>query len=82
MDIKRISSALSVSPQIAATDIATLKAEGFRSIICNRPDGEGADQPNFEEIRAAAEAAGMEVRYIPIQTGMVRDADADAFGAA
>ncbi|MEH6647040.1 beta-lactamase hydrolase domain-containing protein [Sulfitobacter sp.] len=57
MELKRISPELTVSPQISASDVETLKAEGFRSIICNRPDGEGADQPSFEEIRSAAEFA-------------------------
>ena len=82
MDLKRISSELTVSPQITPSDVDVLKAQGFRAIICNRPDGEGPDQPNFEEIRRAAEKAGLEARYIPIQTGLVRDEDADQFGAA
>jgi sulfide:quinone oxidoreductase len=82
MELKRISPDLTVSPQITAADVAALKAEGFRSIICNRPDGEGADQPNFPEIEAAAEAAGLQTCYLPIQTGMVRDEDARAFGQA
>jgi len=82
MELKRISSELTVSPQISASDVETLKAKGFRAIICNRPDGEGADQPSFEEIRSAAEKVGMEARYIPITAGMVRDEDAELFGAA
>ena len=51
---------LSCREQIAPADIAALAAAGFRSIICNRPDGEGADQPVFAEIEAAARAAGLE----------------------
>jgi sulfide:quinone oxidoreductase len=82
METREISKALSVSAQITAQDIPALKDRGFRSIICNRPDGEGADQPAFEEIRAAAEAAGIEARYIPIKSGVVGDDDAAAFGAA
>ena len=27
---------------------------GFKAIICNRPDGEGPDQPGFQEIENAA----------------------------
>ena len=82
MEIKRITPALSVSPQIAVADLPAIKAAGFRSILCNRPDGEGADQPSFDEIAVAAQAAGLEVRYQPIQSGMVRDEDALEFGAA
>ena len=40
MDLKRITPTLSVSPQIAPDDMASLKAAGFSAIICNRPDGE------------------------------------------
>ncbi|MCV6585340.1 MAG: bifunctional protein tyrosine phosphatase family protein/NAD(P)/FAD-dependent oxidoreductase [Marinibacterium sp.] len=82
MDFKRISPELAVSPQIAASDIAAIRQAGFRSIICNRPDGEGADQPGFDEIAAAARADGIEALYLPVQSGMVHDADADAFGKA
>ncbi len=82
MDIRKISDKVSVSPQITAEDIAKIAADGFRAIICNRPDGEGADQPSFEEIEAAAKAAGIEARYVPVTAGMVRDADVAAFGAA
>ena len=82
MDPRKISDLLSVSPQIAPEDVAKARAAGFRAIVCNRPDGEGADQPSFEEIEAAARAQGMEARYIPVTAGMVRDDDAEAMGVA
>ena len=81
MEAKKITETLSVSPQIAAADLAALKTAGFRSIICNRPDGEGADQPTFEEIEVAAKEQGLEARYQPVVSGKVRDDDAGAFGA-
>ena len=56
MDIRKITDKTSVSPQITVEDMAAIKDAGFRAIICNRPDGEGADQPSFEEIEAAANA--------------------------
>ena len=82
MQLNKVTDALSVSPQIGAEDMAAIRDAGFRAIICNRPDGEGADQPNFEEIEAAARAAGLEARYLPVTSGMVRDEDAAAFGQA
>ena len=82
MEIRKIDRAISVSPQIAPADIAEIKKAGFRSIICNRPDGEGADQPGFGEIEAKAKKAGLETLYMPIQSGMVRDEDDEKFGAA
>ncbi len=82
MEIKTIDKGLSVSPQIAAADVAELKKQGFRSIICNRPDGEGADQQTFAEIEKAAKKAGLEARYLPVVSGRVQDEDAEKFGAA
>ena len=82
MDLKKITGKTSVSAQITPDDIAAIKEAGFRAIICNRPDGEGADQPSFEEIEAAAKKAGLEAAYVPVTTGMVRDEDVEAFGAA
>lgn len=82
MDLKKISPTFVVSPQISIEDITQLRDAGFRAIICNRPDGEGADQPGYEEIEAAASAVGIETRYLPVQSGMVADADVEAFGMA
>ena len=82
MDLKPISDSLTVSPQITVADIPELARQGYRAIICNRPDGEGADQPTFEEISSAAKSAGMEAAYVPVVAGKVLDADADAFGDA
>ncbi|CUH51620.1 bifunctional protein tyrosine phosphatase family protein/NAD(P)/FAD-dependent oxidoreductase [Shimia marina] len=82
MDIKKISEKFSVSAQITAEDLPALATQGFRAIICNRPDGEGADQPSFEEIEQAAREAGLEARYVPVKSGMVHDADVAAFGEA
>lgn len=82
MQPHKIADGLSVSAQIAADDIAALRAQGFRAIICNRPDGEGPDQPGFAAIQAAASDAGLEARYVPVTAGMVRDEDVAAFDRA
>lgn len=75
-----INERISVAPQIRPQDLAEIAQQGFRSVICNRPDGEGADQPVFEEIEAAAMKLGLEARYLPIVAGKVREEDADDFG--
>ena len=82
MDIKHITARLSVTPQVMLSDIPDVAAAGYRAIICNRPDGEGADQPTFAEIEQAAKAAGLEAHYLPVVPGQVSDADAQAFGQA
>jgi sulfide:quinone oxidoreductase len=80
MDIQALTPTLSVAGQIRASDIPAIANAGFKSVICNRPDGEGADQPGFAEIAQAAQQAGLEVRYLPVETGKVTDAQGSAFG--
>jgi sulfide:quinone oxidoreductase len=80
MDIRKLTAELAVSQQIAASDMRAIAQAGFRAVICNRPDGEGADQPNFSEIEAAARDQGIEAHYLPIESGKVGDADAARFG--
>ncbi|WP_170464825.1 bifunctional protein tyrosine phosphatase family protein/NAD(P)/FAD-dependent oxidoreductase [Ruegeria arenilitoris] len=80
MDLRKISPQFTASPQISIEDVPVIAANGYRAIICNRPDGEAPDQPSFEEIEAAAKAVGIEAQYVPIQSGMVKDTDVLAFG--
>jgi uncharacterized protein (TIGR01244 family) len=62
-----------VSPQIAAGDMSAIFAAGFKSIICNRPDGESADQTPFAVIEAAALEAGLPIRNIPVISGAITE---------
>ena len=82
MEIKRITDKVSVALQIFVTDIADIKKSGFRAIICNRPDGEGADQPSYAEIEKAAKKAGLEIAYVPVQPGIVTDENVKDFDTA
>jgi sulfide:quinone oxidoreductase len=79
MDIRPISHALSVAPQVLAEDLEDIAKAGYRAIVCNRPDGEGADQPTFDEIAETAEKVGLQSRYLPIVAGKVTDQDAERF---
>ena len=80
MEIKPLNTVLSVSAQIAASDLQAIADAGFKSIICNRPDGEGSDQPGFNEIELAAERLGLVAHYLPAESGKVSDAQGAAFG--
>ena len=82
MDIRQISPELSVAPQITVQEVGAAAAAGYRAVICNRPEGESADQPATAAIREAAAAHGMAFRHIPVIPGDVTDADVDAFAAA
>jgi len=79
MDVKKITDEIAVSGQIAPGDVKGLADAGYKTIICNRPDGEGGDQPAFDEIRRAAEEAGLSAHSLPVVSGKVTDEDAAAF---
>ena len=82
MELNTLAAGVSASPQIMPDDMQVIKDAGFKAIICNRPDGEGADQPTFQEIADAAKEFGLEAVYQPIVAGKVSDDDAAAFGNA
>ncbi len=63
---RTIDETLLVAGQIAPEDVATAAAQGVRTIINNRPDGEQPGQPSAATIEAAATAAGLGYVHIPI----------------
>jgi uncharacterized protein (TIGR01244 family) len=73
---------LLVSPQISVADVAAAKAQGVTLIINNRPDGESDDQTPGDEIKAAAEAAGITYVAIPVTHAGFSAAQIDALDAA
>ena len=59
MDIRRISPDYAVSPQIEPEDLPEIAAQGFRTVVCNRPDSENPMELSSEVMRVAVEAAGL-----------------------
>lgn len=82
MTYTRINDDLSVSSQIYTDDIERIIKSGFRSIICNRPDRETPDQPDFVTIASFAKQAGIEALYIPVAPGQMQEKQAIQFAAA
>jgi sulfide:quinone oxidoreductase len=84
MAIQRIavSDNFSVSSQVELADVEALAADGVRSLICNRPDGEGSDQPTVRELRDEAARVGIEVVYLPVVSGKISRTDVADFSAA
>jgi uncharacterized protein (TIGR01244 family) len=82
MEIRPITDDYAVSGQILPEDIAALKAAGFKSIVCHRPDGEQPGQPKAEEIAAAAKAAGLAFRHIPVVSGQLTEENVADMAAA
>ena len=59
-----------VSGQIQPGDVPGLKELGVTLIINNRPDNEDVNQPEGDDIEAAAREAGIDYRHVPIARGM------------
>jgi uncharacterized protein (TIGR01244 family) len=64
--MKRLDDRTYVAGQIRPEAIAGL---GVSLIVNNRPDGEEPGQPASDEVEAAARAAGIEYRHIPVAGG-------------
>ncbi|MFZ1742553.1 MAG: TIGR01244 family sulfur transferase [Pontixanthobacter sp.] len=73
MEIRTVSDRFAVSPQIGPDDVAALADAGFTAIICNRPDSEEGGQPAANNIRTAAEAAGIAFHHLPVSGGEFPD---------
>ena len=79
MNIKKISTGLYVSGQISPTDLPVIAAQGIRSIVSNRPDGEAPTQPSSAELAEAAREFGLEFCHIPVVSRTLTDDVADEF---
>lgn len=81
MDIRVLSPAYAVSPQIAPEDVSTIAAAGYKTILCNRPDGEVPPSHQAGAIKAATEAAGLRFVDNPFSHGQLTQALLDAQAA-
>lgn len=68
--IRQLDDKTLVAGQLAPEDLAALKEQGVTLIVNNRPDNEDDGQPLSADMEAAAKAAGLEYRHIPIRYGM------------
>ena len=71
-----------VAPQLDPAAMAAAAQAGFRSVVNNRPDFEGGpDQPTNAAIEAAARAAGLAYRYLPVSGGYQSPQEIAAFAS-
>lgn len=69
-DFRIVTEDFSVSPQLSLDDVSAAAAAGYRTIICNRPDGEDeANQPSAAAIREKAESLGLAFHDFPFSGG-------------
>jgi sulfide:quinone oxidoreductase len=73
--IEKVSSQVSISPQVTIDDIDTLAGLGVEVVVCNRPASEQA----YDDIKKQAEAQGLEFIAIPFKSGEMTQAQVDEF---
>jgi uncharacterized protein (TIGR01244 family) len=80
--IRQIAPDVCVAGQLAPEAMAAIAESGFRSVVNNRPDFEyGPDQPTNAAIEAAARAAGLEYRFLPVGPSFQTPEQIEAFAA-
>ncbi|NND81664.1 MAG: hypothetical protein HKN50_04475 [Gammaproteobacteria bacterium] len=66
-----------MSDQITVEDIEALREQGIELLVCNRPDDEDAGQTPFQDIKTAAEAAGLETDLLAFSSYQICNSDRD-----
>jgi uncharacterized protein (TIGR01244 family) len=82
MDIRPLTPAYAVSPQIALEDLPAIKAAGYTTLINNRPDGEIPPHLHHGAMQAAAQALGLTYVQNAVIGGAMTEANVAAQGAA
>ena len=80
LPLRQIADDVFVAPQLDAAAMAEVARLGFKSVVNNRPDFEhGPDQPTSAQIEAAAKAAGLAYRHLPVDGGYQSPEEVAAF---
>lgn len=82
MDIRPLTDSYAVTPQISIEDVADIAAAGYKTVICNRPDGEIPTEYQAASIRAAVEGAGLSFVLNPVIGGAITMDNVTTQGAA
>lgn len=74
MSIEKIADYLYVSKQLNERTAKQLAQYEIKTVICNRPDGEEADQADFETVKKWLYEAGIEnVVFLPVTMDSIDD---------
>ena len=80
LTLRQIAADVCVAPQLTPEAMADAAAMGFKSVVNNRPDFEhGPDQASSAQMEAAARAAGLEYRFLPVDGGYQSPEEIAAF---
>lgn len=77
VNLQRHNDTFSTAGQITLADLSEIARMGFRSVINNRPDGEGgAEQVANAEVAKACESLGLQYAYLPVVSGQLKAEEA------
>ena len=79
MKLTELDNQVSVSDQIAPSEVAELSREGVEVVVCNRPDREADGQPSFSDVAAACERLNMEAHHIPFSGDAIEEGHVQSF---
>ena len=65
--------------QIEPHQVDQIQAQGFKTIINNRPDGEEPNQPLQTDIATKAQQAGLAYHYLPVVGGQLTREQVEQF---
>ena len=70
---------IAVAAQLTREDFVDAAAQGFKTVVNNRPDGEAPDQITSEDAREAAANANLQYAHLPVVSGGMTLSDVAAF---
>ncbi len=80
LNLTQHTTTFATSPQLQPEDLLSVAQAGFKTVINNRPDGEGgADQPTSDRIALAAKAVGLTYHHLPVISGQMTPDQIQAF---
>ena len=80
LPLREVAADVCVAPQLGPEAMAEAARAGFRSVVNNRPDFEhGPDQPTNAQLEAAALAAGLVYRFLPVAGSFQTPEQIEAF---
>ncbi len=82
MELFELTDNLMLAGQVDPDTVPAIAAQGIRSIICSRFDGEAEGQPDFASVERVAAAYGIKAVYLPVNPSSrpISDEEGAAFG--
>jgi len=82
MNVRQLSPRYYVTGQITTDDLKIIAANGIKSVINNRPDGEAAGQPKTDDLAAAAADLDLTFVFVPVVSGKITEQNVRDFEQA